>query len=1042
MKLSYKHQFILLWFCCSIGATYASDSAKLSWERLALAGKKAVKEGRLNDAERIYTRALMLAPHKAGEPRYTESLRALADVYWATNQFSKAEVLYHRELSVLESYGKNYADMLHDLFRLGLINDRKGEFQKSEAFYRRALLIAKKNVLSPDDPRVFDILANLCVVYYALGDPKQAEITAEEAGQSLPKSNFQKKAATLCERALQLQNRSASGQAVYGKDAHGKEPFNKAAELLSAQALSICRRSFGSESLPVSECLETVGDLKFAQGKLTEAESNYKAALTIKERFSGPDNQIAECRLKLADLYYTLANYGECAKLCQEAVSSYAQSAALYPRMTNMLTKLCDTYVAQKKYSQAEPFFKDILVICEKQYGRYSPDLLGPLYATALNDLNQLKSQECKTICNRALELYRKTSRADDRQLTAFLVMPADIYRSEKNYRQSEALTRKVVGIFEKLHHGAKPFDLPNALYALAEICSLQGKYKEAESLYARAYANFEKLPNYDRLELCKIMFQMAANYRLQKKFVRAEPLYNRILTTYKNVLGLEHQGVVGALCAMADNLRDQGKYRQADSLYRQALAVCEKIHGGEHPAVSEVLRALADNCLGQGDVEAAKQFTGRAEKILFSWAKSCEAQKTDLTKTLCILAERYTDQGKYKEAERLYKQALLVYGKIPNYDRLERGKIQFKLAMNYRLEKQFTDAENLYKEIIATYQKVLGPEHSDMAGILNAMGDNLAAQGKDKEAEALYDQALTLYKKAHGTESAVAVALYACAERYSAQGKYQEAAPLYLQALQELEKIPNYDSVELCKVRFKLSTNYSLQNEFQEAEQALRQNLATYKKSPGYQSPEVAGTLSAIADTLYAQNKWVEAEPLYLESLSVFGKLYGAENPLVATARAGLAEKCSRAGNYQKAEALYLETVSIYEKIPDFDTTELGRIRLKLAKNYQSQKRFVDAQAIYQKVLESYERQAGSETPECAGIINAMADNFWLQGKYAEAEALYTKALAVFKKSLGTDHPTVSAALSGPADKYAAGRILDNFWKRLGQISTVDCVE
>ena len=64
-------------------------------------------------------------------------------------------------------------------------------------------------------------------------------------------------------------------------------------------------------------------------------------------------------------------------------------------------------------------------------------------------------------------------------------------------------------------------------------------------------------------------------------------------------------------------------------------------------------------------------------------------------------------------------------------------------LAELYKEEGRYGDAEPLYKRALATWKKALGPNHPDVAQSLNNLADLYSAQGRHADAEPLYKRAL-----------------------------------------------------------------------------------------------------------------------------------------------------------------------------------------------------------------------------------------------------------------------------------------------------------
>ena len=64
-------------------------------------------------------------------------------------------------------------------------------------------------------------------------------------------------------------------------------------------------------------------------------------------------------------------------------------------------------------------------------------------------------------------------------------------------------------------------------------------------------------------------------------------------------------------------------------------------------------------------------------------------------------------------------------------------------LAERYKEEGRYADAEPLYKRALAIREKALGPDHPDVAQSLNNLADLYSAQGRYADAEPLYKRAL-----------------------------------------------------------------------------------------------------------------------------------------------------------------------------------------------------------------------------------------------------------------------------------------------------------
>ena len=77
-------------------------------------------------------------------------------------------------------------------------------------------------------------------------------------------------------------------------------------------------------------------------------------------------------------------------------------------------------------------------------------------------------------------------------------------------------------------------------------------------------------------------------------------------------------------------------------------------------------------------------------------------------------------------------------------------------LAQLYRTQGRYTDAEPIYRRSLAIREKAFGPEHTELARGLNNLALLYSNQGRYVDAEPLYRRALAINEKALGPEHSV----------------------------------------------------------------------------------------------------------------------------------------------------------------------------------------------------------------------------------------------------------------------------------------------
>ena len=119
------------------------------------------------------------------------------------------------------------------------------------------------------------------------------------------------------------------------------------------------------------------------------------------------------------------------------------------------------------------------------------------------------------------------------------------------------------------------------------------------------------------------------------------------------------------------------------------------------------------------------------------------------MAQTLNNLAIVYRDQGKYSEAEGLYKRALVIREKALGASHPDVAQTLNNLAIVYRDQGKYGEAEGLLKRALAIREQALGANHPDVAQTLN----NLATRAIETRASTArrrgsYKRALAIMRR------------------------------------------------------------------------------------------------------------------------------------------------------------------------------------------------------------------------------------------------------------------------------------------------------
>jgi tetratricopeptide (TPR) repeat protein len=330
-------------------------------------------------------------------------------------------------------------------------------------------------------------------------------------------------------------------------------------------------------------------------------------------------------------------------------------------------------------------------------------------------------------------------------------------------------------------------FEAAILLYKTASYLSDRAEYGEAEPLYLRALAIYEKALGPTHLETATCLNRLAMLYTRQGRYEEAEPLYQRVLATREKALGPDHPDTGISLNNLAVLYHDQERYKKAEPLYRRALAIWENTLGPEHADTATCLDNLAELYRAQVRHEEAEPLYLRALAI---HENALGPDDPAIATSLSNLALLYIDQDRYDEAEPLHRRALTIREKALGPDHPDTGISLDNLASLCDRQSRLEEAEPLYLRALVIYENALGPDHPATANCLNNLALHYYYQGRYEDTEALYRRTIAIREKALGPDhSRTGKSLQNLASFYYTQGRYDEAEPLYRRALAIREK-------------------------------------------------------------------------------------------------------------------------------------------------------------------------------------------------------------------------------------------------------------
>ena len=291
---------------------------------------------------------------------------------------------------------------------------------------------------------------------------------------------------------------------------------------------------------------------------------------------------------------------------------------------------------------------------------------------------------------------------------------------------------------------------------------------------------------------------------------------------------------------------------------------------------------------------------------------------ESEVADSLDLLAELYTDRGRYAAAEPLLERALEIReNALRSQDRSATKSVAAirVLAEIYERQGRYDKIETLHRRVLAIWKNALGDDRPNNPNPpLNAsLGDAYNFLGRYGEAESHYRRALEIWEALWPGGPFVAGTLDSLAEVYRNQGRYSETEPLLKRALAIYEKAHGPHHVTVVKTLTVLAEIYRNQGRYDEAEPLLKRVLAHYKKWRNPHHPEVATSLHLLAEVYRDQGRFAEAFEL-IRRASAIHRARAAR--IGRTRSAGVLEELV---NVRNVFALHIDIVaSVMAHAPD----------------------------------------------------------------------------------------------------------------------------
>jgi len=503
-------------------------------------------QGKDEESEKMYRRALagQEKMHGLTHPDTLTCVNNLALLLQDMGKLREAEKLHRRALSGCETTcGHSHIDTLMSVNNLAALLQSTGKLAEAEEMYERAVT-GFRAILGQDHPGTLTTLSNLAYLCRVQGQMEKAEklyrqiLIGSEAAFS---PNHARLLAAVNNLALLLQDR---------------RKFEEA-EILCRRAVTGYALTLGATHTHTLTSVNNLANVLQSQGKLVEAENTYRIALEGYEETVGEDHINTITTLNnMAILMVDTDNLVEAETMCRRAVQG--REKTLGPNHQDTLCSMHNLGIILKKrgkLEEAESVFKHAMTGRVRTLGANSSDTLTTVNALATLLKLRKKMVESEKLYRRALDGRQETLGSDHPATLQSVNNLALLLRSQDRLEEAEPLYRRVLEAAETTF-GQFHLDTLTCLNNFAVLLKSLGKIDEAAIMYERAMEGREQLLGKDHPDTLTSVNNLAVIYKTQRKMTKAEALYRRALAGREKTLGPNHPSTLCSVNNLAITLQ------------------------------------------------------------------------------------------------------------------------------------------------------------------------------------------------------------------------------------------------------------------------------------------------------------------------------------------------------------------------------------------------------------------------------------------------------------------------------------------------------
>ena len=609
---------------------------------------------------------------------------------------------------------------------------------------------------------------------------------------------------------------------------------------------------------------------------------------------------------------------------------------------------------------------KDVLFLLEHK-------TLGNIDQTCVKRFENVHSHPIKRGTKRLFTPRQVVARKVELITTCIL---AELYQSQRKYREAEGLRLKALNIAEKI--GEREIDA-RSYVGLGDIFHRLGEHFKAKEHYEKALAKAEKIG--DKEIEATSYGNLGDIFNSLGEYVKAKEHYEKEVAIAEKIGDRKIEG--RGYADLGGMFLSLGEHVKAKEHYEKALAIAEKIGDRGIEARSYLKLGNIFHCLGEY-VKAKEHY----EKAL-AIAEKIGDRKTE-ARSYEGLGDIFHRLGEHVKAKEHYEKALAIAEKIG--DRETEATSYIKLASIFDSLGEYVKAKEHCEKALAIAEKIgdrkiEARSYHNLANIFHSLGEYVKAKEH-------YEKALAIAEKI-GDRKIEARSYHDLGNIFHSLGEYVKAKEHYEKALSIAEKI-GYREIEATSYGnlgniFQPLGEYVKAKEHYEKARAIAEKIGDRKIE--------ARSYDDLGRIFLSLGEYFKAKEHCEKALAIAEKIGHREIEALSYGNLGLIFRS--VGEYDKAKEHCKKALAIAEKIGHWKPearvySNLGSICYHLGEFVKAKEHCEKGLAIAEKIGD------GEAEAHCYGNVGII---FYFLGEYAKAKECFEKSLVLARKYGNREH-------------------------------------